>query len=409
MTKKLINYLSVFAVACAVFSPIFAPVSAYAAGPTVAATQVQDVADTVVTYKAQVTKVVNNGEQEVAGTGVSENDQTITAVILDGDEVGQTVTVDNTYVMLNVGDVFYLVHDTNPTDGTDYYSVSDPVRLPAVGIIFLIFLACVFVFGGWQGVRGLISLAGGLLLIFYVLLPGILAGYSPVLISIGVSALIVVVGSYITHGFNKTTSAAVIGMIVTIAITGLFAHFAVDYTKLSGFSNEESVYLNFSTNGTINFQGLLLGGILIGLLGVLYDIAISQAITVEELHRIGPHVPRWHIYRRAIRVGREHIGALINTLAIAYVGVSLPLLLLFYSSSTGWAMTANQEIFSTEIVRILIGSIGLVIAVPITTLIAAYIVVRKNKKDGRGKTPSQTDANVILMEEKALEHVGHQH
>jgi uncharacterized membrane protein len=392
------------------FVCILIPAFAHAASPSIAsaasaASDTQNIPDTVMTYKAQVTAVVNNGKQTVAGTGVSENDQTITAVILNGDEIGKTVTVDDTYVTLNVGDVFYLVHDTNPSDGTDYYSVSDPVRLPAIGILFVIFLVCVFLFGGWQGARGLVSLGGGLLLIFYVLLPGILAGYSPVLISIGVSALIIIVGSYITHGINKTTSAAVIGMIVTIVITGLFAHFAVDYTKLSGFSNEESVYLNFNTNGSIDFQGLLLGAILIGLLGVLYDIAISQAITIEELHRVGPHVPRRHIYRRAIRVGREHIGALINTLAIAYVGVSLPLLLLFYSSSD-WAMTANQEIFATELVRIIIGSTGLVLAVPITTLIATWMIVKGGKRT-HDLTP--TDENVIALEEKAIEHTGHQH
>ena len=379
---------------------------------TVSATQVQDVADTVVTYKARVTSAVDNGSKEIPGTGVAEHDQTITALILNGDETGTSVTVDNTYVALHTGDVFYLVHTTNGAEGVDYYSVSDPVRLPAVGVLLALFFLCVVVFGGRQGVRGFVSLIGGLLLIFYVLLPGVLAGYSPILVTIGVSALVIIVGSYITHGFTKTTSAAVIGMIVTVIVTGLFAHFAVIFTKLSGFSSEESVYLNFSTAGSIDFQGLLLGGIVIGLLGVLYDSAISQAITVEELHRIGPHVSRWHIYSRAIRVGKEHIGALINTLAIAYVGVSLPLLLLFYSSaSSGWALTANQEIFVTEIVRILVSSIGLMIAVPITTLVAVYMIIRKKKTESEdaGADGRIDDPNVVRMEEKALEHVGHQH
>jgi uncharacterized membrane protein len=359
-------------------------------------------ADKVETYKARVVSVVNNGSQSIPGTGISSQDQTITAKILDGAEAGKEVMVDNNYIMLNAGDEFYLIHDTNLSDGTDYYSVSDPYRLPALFVLFGIFLVCVFLFGGRQGMRGLISLAGGLLLIFYVLLPAILAGYPPILVSIGVAALIVIVGSYITHGFNRTTTSAVVGMIVTIAITGFLAYVAVGYTKLSGFSNEEAVYLNFNTNGSINFAGLLLGGILIGLLGVLYDIAISQAISVEELHRIGPHAPWTHVYRRAIRIGREHIGALINTLAIAYVGVSLPLLLFLYSSSPDWALSLNKEIFATEIVRILVGSIGLVLAVPITTFISSYMLARDRHL-------KKTDEAVVHMEEKAMDHVGHHH
>jgi uncharacterized membrane protein len=393
-------------------SVLFIPIPvAYAQTALATSTDSTGSADKVETYKARVVSVVNNGSQSIPGTGVSSQDQTVTAKILDGDEVGKEVTVDNNYIMLNAGDEFYLIHDTNLSDGTDYYSVSDPYRLPALCVLLGIFLVCVFLFGGRQGMRGLISLAGGLLLIFYVLLPAILAGYSPILVSIGVAALIVIVGSYITHGFNRTTTSAVVGMIVTIAITGFLAYVAVGYTKLSGFSNEEAVYLNFNTNGSINFAGLLLGGILIGLLGVLYDIAISQAISVEELHRIGPHVPWTHVYRRAIRIGREHIGALINTLAIAYVGVSLPLLLFLYSSSPDWALSLNKEIFATEIVRILVGSIGLVLAVPITTFISSYMLARdrRGKKVGgvAGSTPA--DMAIVHMEEKAMEHMGHHH
>jgi uncharacterized membrane protein len=144
---------------------------------------------------------------------------------------------------------------------------------------------------------------------------------------------------------------------------------------LSGLATEEEVYLNFDTQGTIDMVGLLFGGIMIGLLGVLYDIAIGQAIAVEELFRAGIHMTRLQVYTRAIRIGREHIGALVNTLAIAYVGSALPLLLLAQQgTSFGIAYSINSEIFATEIVRILIGSIGLILAVPVTTLIASYIL-----------------------------------
>ena len=143
---------------------------------------------------------------------------------------------------------------------------------------------------------------------------------------------------------------------------------------------------------------------MIGLLGVLYDVAIGQAISVEELLRIAPHVPKKTIYNRAIRIGREHIGALVNTLAIAYVGASLPLLLLFSQSSTEsiW-ITMNREIFATEIVRTMIGSIGLVLAVPITTVVSVWILTKK------GRENIHIDKTVIEKEVHALEHTEHKH
>jgi uncharacterized membrane protein len=142
------------------------------------------------------------------------------------------------------------------------------------------------------------------------------------------------------------------------------------------------VYLNFDTRGGVNLVGLLFGGILIGLLGILYDVAIGQAISVEELHTIAPHTSKWAIYNRAVRIGREHIGALVNTLAIAYVGVSLPLLLLIVnSSSDSLLLTLNREVFATEVIRTLIGSIGIILAVPVTTWISVSMLIKKNKND----------------------------
>jgi uncharacterized membrane protein len=296
--------------------------------------------------------------------------------ILEGDEMGTVVEVENDYLNLKKGEVFYLLHTVSKFDGIDYYSVSDPYRLPVVYFFVGLFILCVVVFGGKQGIRGLISLIVSLLFVFYILFPAVLNGYSPALVSVGVASLIIVLGSYITHGVNKTTTSAIIGMVMAIIITGVLAYIAVHYSQLSGFSSDESVHLNFKTRGAIDFVGLLLGGILIGLLGVLYDAAISQAIAVEELHRVGPHLSRKFIFTRAIRMGREHIGALVNTLAIAYVGVSLPLLLLFYATTSDISVTLNREIFATEILRTVIGSIGIILVVPITTLVAVFVLIR---------------------------------
>ncbi|HLP44281.1 MAG TPA: YibE/F family protein [Candidatus Nanoarchaeia archaeon] len=358
--------------------------------------------DQVETVKAKVIEVLAEETKAIPGTDITSNFQEIKVQILEGAQKDKIVEVENDYLNLDEGEIFYLIRTTNSVDGKDYYSVSEPYRLPVVLLSVILFIILVFVFGGIQGIRGLASLVGSLVLILYVLLPGILHGFSPVIMSLFVSSLIIIIGSYITHGFNKTTSSAVIGMIATVFITGFLAYIAVHFGRLTGFSDDEAVYLNLDTRGSIDFVGLLLGGMLIGLLGVLYDVAIGQAISVEELHHVAPHLSRKTIYKRATRIGREHIGALVNTLAIAYVGVSLPLLLLYVKSvDAPLGLTLNKEIFATEIIRTMIGSIGLVLAVPITTLISVWILMKVNRSE---VTPEK-----LAQEEKEIEHLGYHH
>lgn len=200
--------------------------------------------------------------------------------------------VENDHLFLKEHEKFYLLRTSSPYDGSDFFAVSEPLRLTPLFVLGGIFLLVVFLFGGLQGIRGLVALGLSLFFILFVMLPGILEGYSPILVSIGVASLITIVGSYITHGLTKTTTAAVVGMLGTVFLSGLLAYFSIHFARLSGFSSEEAVYLNFNTGGTIDFVALLFGGIIIGLLGVLYDAAIGQSVVVDELGRIAPHVPR---------------------------------------------------------------------------------------------------------------------
>lgn len=335
------------------------------------ATLIQDVE---VFEKVKVIEVTNQATSTIPGTDTPSQTQTLKIEVLGGVDAGEIVTFQNDYTQMSKGEIFYARHQMNHLDNSDYWSVSDPYRLDIIFWLTAIFIILIFIFGGVQGVRGLASLIGSFFLIFYLLIPGIYGGYNAILVSIGVASLIIVVGSYITHGFNRTTTSAVLGMILTVTVTGLGAYYVVYAAHLSGYSSEESTFLNLNTRGAIDMVGLLFGGIMIGLLGVLYDIAIGQAIAIEELLRAGKHLTRMQVYKRGIRIGREHIGALVNTLAIAYVGASLPLFLLIQNSNAGILFILNSEIFSTEIVRILIGSIGLVLGVPITTLIASYML-----------------------------------
>lgn len=338
------------------------------------------VADTHVITKAVVTEIITQEKRALPGTDTPVVYQRLIVEFLEGSEKGKRIGLENDYVEFAVGDKLYVSHTTNKLDGKDLYAVSERFRLPVLVGLAILFIVLVAAFGGMPGLRGIASLVGGLALIFFVLFPGILHGYSPIMMSLFVASLIVVLGSYVTHGFNWTTTSAVLGMIATITLTGALAYVAVALAGLTGFESEEAVYLNLSARGSINIVGLLLGGMLIGLLGVLYDAAIGQAVAVEELRRAGPHLSRVYVFKRALRIGREHIGALVNTLAIAYVGASLPLFLLFVTAQESSLFLLNKEVFAAEIIRTLVGSCGLVLAVPITTYLAVLILFSSRVK-----------------------------
>jgi uncharacterized membrane protein len=331
--------------------------------------------------KSRVTQASPSTTKLLEGTSINQTFQSLTIEILEGPDKGKTTTFKNDYTQLKAGDLFYVRHTVGGFD-PETWSVSDPYRLNVLLAVSIAFVLLLLLIGGFQGVRALASLAGSIVLIFYVLLPGIIGGVSPILVSVGVASLIIILGSYITHGFSRTTTVAMVSMIVTVVFTGIATYFVIHADQLSGFTTEENAYLNFGASGKIDMIGLLFGGILIGLLGVLYDIAIGQAIAVEELIHAAAHYTKQQIFRRGMRIGREHIGALVNTLAIAYVGASLPLLLLFKqtSSASDVLYIINSERFATEIIRILMGSGGLVLAVPITTLLATYALHGRVKK-----------------------------
>jgi len=175
-----------------------------------------------------------------------------------------------------------------------------------------------------------------------------------------------------THGFNPRSTTAFVGTFLAVCCTCAIAAVFVHAMRLTGFGTEASVYLNFSTGGSLDFAGLLLGSIIIGILGVLDDVSITQASVVQELKAANNKLGLKELYSRAIRVGRDHVGSLVNTLALAYVGVALPLVMLFSYADSAAYLSFNQEVVAAELVRIFVGSIGLILAVPLTTLIAAW-------------------------------------
>lgn len=324
-------------------------------------------------YRAEVLEITAQEVRMVPGTETEHLYQSIRARVLEGPKAGDEVMIENDYLELATGDRFFMRHAVL-IDGSEIYGVVSIDRLQPLYWLIGFFIFVVVLFGGWQGVRSLVALAGSFAVIVYVLMPGLIGGWSPLAASFLVAAGILFAAIFFTHGFNRESTVAYAGTMIAVVCTGFFAIVAVAMTNLSGFATDESVYLNVSTSGSLDFTGLLLGAIIIGVLGVLDDIAVTQAAVVGELYNSRPDMSKLEAYRRALRVGREHVGALVNTLVLAYTGASLPLLLLFYVSAAETTSILNMEIFATEVVRTIVGSVGLILTVPLVTALAAWFL-----------------------------------
>lgn len=328
---------------------------------------------------AEVVNVVSVDQREIVGTDTFVTVQQIEAKITSGSSTHRVVTFENEMVTLAVGDVVYLNHIVL-IEGTEYFVFKDFKRHAQLILLAIFFVVLLILFSGWHGVRALLSLGLSIGAIIFVLVPLMLKGYDPALVSLCVSAVVLALVLFLTHGFNARSSIAFFGTFAAVLVTCLIAWISVSSMRLTGFGNDAAVSLNFATRGTLDFAGLLLGSIIIGILGMLDDVSITQVSVVQQLKHANNSLHARELYQRAIQVGKDHIGSLVNTLALAYVGVSLPLVLLFIHADAPLGLILNQEVVVSELVRIIVGSIGLILAVPLTTLIAS-IYFGKHKVD----------------------------
>ncbi len=328
------------------------------------------------TVRAQVMEIVEQYDRDILGTGATTTVQELRAKLLSGSKAGEVVRFENDLMVLEVGDKIF-VNRLIAIDGEEYYTFKDIERRPQLLILAIMLSILVVVFARWQGLRALLSLALSALAIIFLLVPALLAGYDPALASFAIAAVILALTLFLTHGFGIYVRIAYFGTMAAVGVTCFVAWISVSWLHLTGFSADASVYLNFATGGQLDLAGLLLGGIIIGLLGVLDDVSITQASVVQELRRANPTFGVRSLYERGVRVGRDHVGSLVNTLALAYVGTALPLVLLYAHSQAPFMDILNQEVVAAELVRIIVGSIGLVLAVPFTTLVAAYYFSRQ--------------------------------
>lgn len=252
-----------------------------------------------------------------------------------------------------------------------YYMVNDLYRFPAVLLVLLAFLAVILVLGGWRGVTALGGLAVSIWLLLIFVVPQIAGGANPLLISTIATVIIAVISLLVAHGWNGRSVVALLSTLMTLGLALIAAVSFVSLAQLFGLGSEEGIELQYGGLTQLNLRGLLLAGMLIGALGVLDDITTAQTAAIQELHRANPKLTVLDLYQRGMSIGREHITSLVNTLALAYAGVSLPMLLVFQLYQQPLWVTLNSEFVVEEIVRTVVGSMALAVAVPITTWLAA--------------------------------------
>jgi len=318
-------------------------------------------------------------EGEERPAGLPTECGTVTVKLSDGPDAGQTVSTDIPSgpgaVRVAAGDDVVLLSFQDNVEDRQQYAIMDHQRSTQLWLLGAAFALAVVAFGRWRGLAALVGLGltFGVLLMFIV--PAILDGRSPVLVAIVGAAAIMLTVLYLTHGFTLTTTIAVAGTLASLTITAALSAIATAATHMSGVADETANYLTI-TQGDVDMRGLLLAGIVIGSLGVLDDVTVTQSATVTELARANPAYGFRHLYGAATRVGRAHIASVINTIVLAYAGASLPLMLLFAAGNTPVSELLTGELIAQELVRSAVGTIGLISAVPITTALGALLAAR---------------------------------
>ncbi|MGB0101023.1 MAG: YibE/F family protein [Nocardioides sp.] len=265
------------------------------------------------------------------------------------------------------GDEVVMIATTSP-DG-EAYAIVDHQRSTGLWVLMAAFALALVAFGRWRGLTALAGLGVTFALLLFFVVPAILAGEPPLLVAIVGSCAIMLTVLYLTHGFALSTTVAVLGTLMSLTLTGLLSAAAVTALHLTGVTDDLSAAVGMTQS--INTEGLLLAGIVIGSLGVLDDVTVTQAATVTELARANPSYRFGQLYRAGSRVGRSHIASVVNTIILAYAGSSLPLLILIVANNESLGGVVTEQIIAQEVVRSVVATLGLIAAVPLTTGLAA--------------------------------------
>lgn len=334
--------------------------------------------------KAAVLEVQKVEPQKTGNLDSEIVEQNIKVRVLTGPYTGKEFNVINNLsgaagidIDVKPGDqvvlCFSLRTEANGKESIESVHLSDRVRSPALGWLLLLFTGLILIIGRFQGLKALLGLGATALGIYFVLLPGLMAGKNALPLTIMVLIGVTLITMVFVAGFSGKALAATLGTLGGLVIAGLLAYFFGDLAYLSGLSTEEERMLLYIDNVKIDMRGLLFSGILIGAVGAIMDVAMSVASTIGEVKKADPTMKTYQLFGAGMNVGRDIMGTMANTLILAYTGTALPLLLLFMAYKMEPVRILNWEMIATEIIRALVGSIGLIVCIPITALIAGWL------------------------------------
>jgi len=331
--------------------------------------------------RARVLVVLKSGI--VSFDGMKIHEETLKVQLLEGREKGKVVTVtrsgDPTVTANQIAQGETVVIDSKPDPtGKITYTVYEPYRLNVFLFVFLGFLLFIIVIAGKRGVGALVGLGTSIGVIGMYIIPQILQGKSPLNVCIIGACIILFVTTYLAHGVSLKTTVAVVGTAISLLFAGWLSVFFVNWLHIFGLGNEDIYNLQVGTAHPINPQGLFLGSILIGTLGALNDITTTQAITMFTLVKENPKQKLQELFTKGMTIGKEHIASLINTLVLAYAGSSLAVFIFFELNPAHlpWWVILNNESTIEELVKSMVGSSALILAVPLTTLLATAIALK---------------------------------
>ena len=343
-----------------------------------------------ITAKGKIIEMVSDtdeGNTDTYSTDLSYRIQTVKIKVLDGKFKDKVFKVDHNIsgnfaydIILEEGNKVVVSIMENGTDNPEVL-VSDFARDRYLLALVLIFIALLLIVGGRQGIKSVLTLLITGVVIMYAMLPLILKGFSPIIVTIVAAIFIAFMTFLIVGGFNSKSFAALIGTASGVIIAGILAYIVGSMVKLTGLSSEEAGMLMHIPQGIqFDFRSLLFSGIIIGTLGAVMDVAMSISSSMYELKEISPDMDHKSLIKSGLNIGRDIMGTMSNTLILAYTGSSIPLLLLFMSYNTSISKIFNLDLIATEVVRALVGSIGLVVAIPITAVCAGLIFKTKQEK-----------------------------
>ena len=333
--------------------------------------------------EATVISIEETGREQTAG-GVALVSERIELRLDGGDlvTVERQVAGDNAFAIdAQPGDEL-LVTAYEDGERTVYF-IADRLRTVPLWVLGAVFAAAVVLVGRWRGVGSLMGLVASFLVIVRFIVPAILSGMSPLAATLIGASVIMTATLVLAHGATLKTGAALAGTVLSLLLAVLLATVAVEFTALTGLAGDQEATLRILSEGVIDARGLLLGGIIIGALGVLDDVTATQASAVFELRRANPLLGAGELFARGLNVGRDHIASTVNTLVLAYAGAALPLIVILSVQPEPLGLLISRDLIATEIVRTLVGSIGIVAAVPITTGIAALAAGALKAREAR--------------------------